>query len=83
MLQLRQSGKLKPCWRRKAKRINGLENGKHSTYHLNGTTQLTELCMSIGTKGGLAQKEQKLMDCNSLPLQQRMSQLLYLKKFDK
>ena len=35
---------------------------------VNDTTQQAELCMSIGSKGGLAQKGLNLTDCNMLPL---------------
>ena len=41
-------------------------NIQHVT--LNGTTQLAKLCMSIGTKGGLAKKGHTLMACNRLPM---------------
>ena len=34
---------------------------------LNNMAQLAKLCMSTGTKGGLAQKGHNLTDCNKLP----------------
>ena len=38
---------------------------QHAT--LKNMAQLVTLCMSIGTKGGLALKGHNLMDCNGLP----------------
>ena len=52
----------------KVRRRNELENGNIQHIALNDTTQLAELCMSTGIKGGLAQKEHNLMNCNRLPL---------------
>ena len=54
-------------------------NIQHVT--LTDTTQPVKLYISIGTESGLSQNGHDLMDCNSLGLQQRMSHLLYLKKF--
>ena len=50
---------------------------------LNDMAQLAKLCMSISTKGSLHQKGHDLTDCDRFNLQQRVSQLLYLKKFNR
>ena len=55
-----------------------MTNGQH--VGLNNMTQTAKLCMSTGTKIGIAQKGNDLEDSSGPHVQQRKSQLLYLKR---
>ena len=47
---------------------------------MNNMTQLVKLCMSTGTKVGLAQKGHNLMECKRLSLSQRI-RIVYVEEF--